>query len=172
MKMLTKAALAAAVTLCAIAPASAQTLVFNGSNGVFGNDVVTPGPATFTDNYTFNLSPGAWMISGTISTTAYTAAQTITNLTASLNGTPFTISGFNAGTASFQFGYVANVNSINPNTLSISGVGGSSAGYSGTLSVIAMPVPEPAAWGLMIGGFAAMGLAARSKRRKSALATA
>ncbi|HEX4181972.1 MAG TPA: PEPxxWA-CTERM sorting domain-containing protein, partial [Caulobacteraceae bacterium] len=39
-----------------------------------------------------------------------------------------------------------------------------SASYSGTATVVLAPAPEPAAWGLMILGFGAMGVAVRHRR--------
>ena len=42
---------------------------------------------------------------------------------------------------------------------------GPSGAYSGTLNIQAAPVPEPATWGLMLVGFAGIGMTLRRRRR-------
>lgn len=48
--------------------------------------------------------------------------------------------------------------------------GGANQIMSGTINVLTSPVPEPGTWALMILGFGAIGLAMRTRRRRTALA--
>ena len=54
------------------------------------------------------------------------------------------------------------------NTIRVTGFTQGSGVYSGTATFAALPVPEPAAWALMIVGFGAIGVAFRRRSTKVA----
>lgn len=151
--------------LAAIAPSHAATyLMFNGSSGVFGNDL-TASP-TFTDTFDLGqFAPGAYLFSGTISSSYQGQAgnaQDIDFTSVSLNGHDFSIS----STGQFELRYVADVPSGTSNLLKVQGTAGSSSTYSGTFNVAS--VPEASTWALMLGGFGMVGYALRGSRRSRA----
>src|SRR6478735_7329484 len=147
-------------------PASATTyLTFNGTTGVFGNDRVAGG--NFDDTIPLaGLAPGAYLISGTISSTYQTANKVLQDIdftSVSLNGSPFDI----VSTGRFEIRTVTDILSNTTNQLRIAGLSGDNASYSGTINVARLAriasVPEPASWAMMVGGFALVGAALRRR---------
>jgi hypothetical protein len=162
--MISRFVLAALLSLSVFSgPVWAATFIqFNGSTGVFGNDLVdTP---TFSDTIDLGtLTPGIWRISATISSTyqdGAQAAQDIDFTGVTLNGTPFEIGSIGQN----EFRFVNNVLSQGSNLFSISGTSGTGASYSGTINIAS--VPEPATWAFILSGFAAVGLAMRKPKRR------
>jgi len=157
--------IAATLVVAAFAafPASAATyLTFNGTTGVFGNDSVAGG--SFDDTIALpGITPGVYLISGTISSTYQTANRALQDIdftNVSLNGSPFDI----LSTGRFEYRTTADILSTTNNQLRITGMSGDNASYSGTINVGRLAaVPEPASWAMMVGGFALIGAALRRR---------
>ncbi len=160
-----KIAALAGAFLLTIAPAAhaATFITFNGTTGVFGNDLV--GSPTFSDVIDLGpLAPGQYLISATISSTYQDgdqAAQDIDFTSVTLNGQSFTV----GSTGQNEYRFINSVFSQGSNLFSISGTGGSNASYSGTVNVAS--VPEPGSWVMLIAGFGAIGIGMRRKSRPS-----
>ncbi|TZG26077.1 PEP-CTERM sorting domain-containing protein [Sphingomonas montanisoli] len=145
-------------------PASASTfLSFNGSTGVFGNDL-TDSPM-FSDTIDLGALPVGWMISATISSTyqdGLQGEQDIDFTGVTLNGQAFDIG--SSGQNEFRFINNA-VAQGTTNLFQISGTSGTNSSYSGTINVA--PVPEPATWMMLICGFGMIAMALRRSWRKA-----
>ncbi|WP_332853235.1 FxDxF family PEP-CTERM protein [Duganella sp. S19_KUP01_CR8] len=116
----------------------------------------------FTDTYTFAYSGLPGSAQGyflNVKNFTFTPASSIHFNWATLDGTALPIfNGVLSGSLFFNVPVSGLV------TLIINGKDKGVASYSGTLDVTS-PVPEPATYGMLLGGLALMGLAAR--RRKS-----
>ena len=157
-------AILSAAVLAASAPASAATfLTFNGTTGVFGNDMVTS--PSFTDSIDLGALPAGWMISATISSTYQDGSQAVQDIdftSVTLNGQTFDI----GTTGQNEFRFINNaVANGTTNLFQISGTSGSNASYSGTINVA--PVPEPATWAMLICGFFMIAMTLRRSWRKA-----
>ena len=162
----------------AASPASAAIVANLGVNptsatGAFSHSV---GGTTFDDQITFQLVGGPQFLTvASVTNNFANAASQITNFSGSI----FRIVGEIGGGDDIRvIGPVAATANCGPNCqgfggsavltagdyyLDLSGTGGGSAGYGGTLSVSA--VPEPSTWAMMILGFFGVGFMAY--RRKS-----
>jgi len=197
-KRLCGALLLGGAILATAAPASAGTYIVTGSRQN-ANPLNPPGTGRCAPGNTVNIAPGALSSTGVMSVFgAFTSTQShciagpppnpltdgifsydfgggnilsgiYTGLT-SLSGTPgvFTAQEFltvTGGTGTF-LGATGYINTLG--TLSFAnGVGTYSGDLSGQLTVA---VPEPASWGMMIGGFALAGAAVRRRQPARALA--
>jgi hypothetical protein len=75
-----------------------------------------------------------------------------------------------AGTYVLQFGS-ANTGATDPSNIDDPNV--SSAAFMDGVSITVAPIPEPASWAMMVGGFLGLGVAMRAGgRRRLAVATA
>jgi hypothetical protein len=161
-------AAAALMTTVTLAPAAhaVQTISFtppaaDGSfSGAFSNvGVASP---SFTDVFNFTF-PTAGIVNGTISSSFTAANNNIDFTSVTLNGKAFDLVSF----GKFEYRELADtLFAGGPQTLIVSGTAGTAATYSGTLSFTSA-VPEPATWAMMIGGFAAVGVAIRRRRSTS-----
>ena len=171
-------AAAAAALAVSSSPASAAVTVVGGSvvnlavpiptvssTGLTINFGQEPIGATQTGAFSFNTDGSAYLANILIGTS--TTGETITG--ASLTGaglgsvlfTPFTVgntSGLSASNISLLAGSTYN--------LSFTGAGNNGAAITGSVSLV--PVPEPATWGMMLLGFAGIGMT--MSRRRPALA--
>ncbi|MES2117860.1 MAG: FxDxF family PEP-CTERM protein [Pseudomonadota bacterium] len=105
------------------------------------------------------LAAGVYDISITLSSQGVTWNQAATNL----NGVVGSFSGSKLQFADFEY------NGSTPFSLTLVGTktaGAAKFGYSGDVSVSA--VPEPETYGMLLGGLALMGVVARRKAKKSA----
>lgn len=112
----------------------------------------------FTDTYTFSYSG----IPGTASGAFFNIASATGDINfswADINGTPLTV--VNSGPISGSLYFVTPVSGLI--TLTIKGSDLGVASYAGTLD-IAAPVPEPATYGMMLGGLALLGVVARRRK--------
>lgn len=154
------AAVAAAFAFSTSANA-AQYLTISGPSGTFGDDNVS---GEFTRTFSFGPQAGYQLASIDVSSIA-------TSIGASndLNFTSVTFNGveFNTVLTGVQeFRNLLNQNLINgENTIVVTGVAQSNAAFAGTISLA--PIPEPAAWAMMIAGFGLVGTATRRRARVS-----
>lgn len=129
----------------------------------FGRSTIPAG--TFTDFLKFNFSlPG--QVDVGLNYFRITA-NGITNLTANFGGQDIALAPLAPGSR-FYVGSLPTTVAAGPQVLTVSGnSAGLRAAYAGTLSFSA--VPEPAAWGLMMFGFGAVGtmMRRRGARRKT-----
>lgn len=115
----------------------------------------------FTDSYTFTYSGAAGFASGLFGNLT-TPNGSIDFTSATLNGT--TLPTLNWGPVSASYFSLVPVDGLL--TLIVSGnTSGTIASYAGTLDVITAAVPEPATYGMMLGGLALMGFVARRRRQ-------
>jgi hypothetical protein len=155
-----RACVAAVAFACLAVPASAATfLSFNGSTGVFGNDLVDS--PSFDDTIDLGaLSPGDYLVSATISSTyqdGEEADQNVDFLSVMFNGVAFDI----GTTGQNEFRFINSIASGNTNLFQISGTSGSNSSYSGTINVAA--IPEPSTWAMAMIGFFVIGSAMRRR---------
>ncbi|WP_348698904.1 FxDxF family PEP-CTERM protein [Duganella fentianensis] len=112
----------------------------------------------FTDTYKFSYSG----LPGSATGAFFNIASVTGNLDfswADINGTPLTV--VNSWPVSGSVFFVTPVSGLI--TLTINGTGSGVASYAGTLDVTA-PVPEPATYGMMLGGLALLGVVARRRK--------
>ena len=164
---------AAAVVICAAAPASAAQYLFNFSgNGFFGGTLNGSGTLT-TDDISFVNALNGYTaqhitgISGTFNGSAITGQAPGTfgaNDLFYLTG-PFFVdgNGLSFKTASGIMGnlFITNDTSYRVNT---QGAGLLTGLVTASASPVAAAVPEPATWAMMLIGFAGIGLAFRRRR--------
>lgn len=155
-----KACVAAVALAYLSAPASATTfLSFNGSTGVFGNDLVDN--PSFDDTIDLGtLAPGAYLVSATISSTyqdGEQAGQDIDFSSVMFNGVEFDI----GTTGQNEFRFINSIASGSSNLFRIQGTSGINSSYSGTINVAS--VPEPDTWAMALIGFFVIGAAIRRR---------
>ncbi|MCP2007943.1 FxDxF family PEP-CTERM protein [Duganella violaceipulchra] len=113
----------------------------------------------FTDTYTFSYSGLPGTAQGFFANVASTAGDLNFNW-ADINGAPLPVMNIGAFSGSLYFATPV----VGLLTLTIKGTDHGVGSYAGTLDVTS-PVPEPATYGMLLGGLALMGALAR--RRKS-----
>ncbi|WP_066720566.1 FxDxF family PEP-CTERM protein [Sphingomonas pituitosa] len=163
-----------AAALIAVAPAQAQTyfgpsdmnlaLSADGSiSASFGQSGITAG--NFSHIYQFTL-PQDGLASGSIITSAVTfQGKTDLDLTSVLfNGVQLT-GFFGGGLNEFVFANAVPIKAGVVNEITINGFSRGNGSYGGQGVFVPSGVPEPAAWGMMIGGFGLAGAAMRRTRR-------
>ena len=148
-----KAFALAAGMACAISPAFAADQVIDlssGSASFIGSGPLLDGG---DDLISFvNLAAGSYEFVFTLS------SQFITGLAALIDGQAATVNNFGAASG---FAYLESTGNA-PFTLSISGLAGSRANYSGELSVTA--VPEPQTYAMVLAGLCVVAFLARRRR--------
>ena len=167
------AAALGASALIAVAPAQAQNyfgpadmnLAFGVDGTIsanFGRSGITAG--NFTDIYQFTL-PQNGMASGSIITSAVTfKGPTDLDLkSVTFNGVALT-GFFGSGINEFVFANAVPIVAGAQNEIVIKGFARGNGSYAGQGVFAPSGVPEPAAWGMMIGGFGLAGAAMRRAR--------
>ncbi len=115
---------------------------------------------SFMDVFNFGAVPIGSLIDGSLVTSGFTAAQNITFTQASINGTMFTMS----PTGAFEYGSLAQTPFTGGDLiLTVWGTAGNAASYAGTINV--NMIPEPATYGMLLGGLALVGLLARRRKQ-------
>ena len=168
------AAALGAAALVAVSPAQAQNYFgaadMHPALGVggtistnFGRSGITAG--YFTDIYRFTL-PNAGKASGSIITSA-NGLEDVTDLdlkSVTFNGVPL-VGFFGSGINEFVFANAVPIVAGAQNEIIISGFARGNGSYAGQGVFSPSGVPEPAVWGMMIGGFGLAGVAIRRARR-------
>jgi hypothetical protein len=156
-KVLFAAALASATILSAPAAQAAQFLNFDGISGTFGYNNLVAG--SFDNTFTFDVGSLPGTAGGTISSIRVSSLTDIDFTSVTLNGEDFDID----STGTVEFRHITLPVSAGLQTINVKGTSGGNASYDGVISFA--PVPEPATWAMMVGGFGLVGGAMR--RRKS-----
>jgi len=114
----------------------------------------------FTDTFTFSPTLPSSVVSASLISIGFSNADNIDFTSVTLNGYALKIVNGIVDTAITS----SQLNLTGPLTLSVSGLSGTGASYSGTINVTA--VPEPETFAMLGAGLALVGFAAR--RRKAA----
>jgi hypothetical protein len=123
----------------------------------------------FSDTFTFTPSVSG-LVNGSLITTSFKSSDNINFTSATLNGVAYAFSPNGPN----EFGFSPVDFASGPLVLKVFGIAapllaaGTSiaASYSGTLNVSA--VPEPATYGMMLGGLGLIGFMARRRKKESA----
>ncbi|WP_296600855.1 FxDxF family PEP-CTERM protein [Phenylobacterium sp.] len=131
-----------------------------------------PGSTFFTDNFAFNLPDG--VVGFTLSSIGFLTNSALVVSSFTWNGVALSVTNTPSGDGGnivMASGGPLPVVAGGPQLLTITGTGGPQAVFSGTATFdAAAPVPEPAAWALMIMGFGGTG--ALMRRRRATLSVA
>lgn len=112
----------------------------------------------FTDTYTFSYSGLPGTAQGFFANVASTGGD-LNFLSADINGTALPVMNVGGFSGSLYFSTPV----VGLVTLTIKGTDTGIGSYGGTLDVTS-PVPEPATYGMLLGGIALMGLVARRRQ--------
>lgn len=168
-------AVAAGTALFAASSAyAAHSITYNvGANGSFSASFENPTPDNpFDDTYTpFTIATNG-SLSGTLSTVGVDVANDVDFTLARVEGNtlvdffPLAVTPGGGNPDALEFGFFID-RPIVAGTYALRVAGnrpGANGSYSGTLSF--SPVPEPAAWAMMLFGFGAVGFAMRRRRNE------
>ena len=161
--------LAAAAVLCLAGAAHADDATMNVNLGGdaygalsahFGVTHVEAGD--FYDTFYFTPSNGSWFVDSSLVTIGFQPATNIDFYSAEINGHAMTLT----PNGTFEYGMMLNEPIQGPLVLTIYGdvegmSGAASASYAGSINIT--PVPEPATYGMLLGGMAALGAFARRR---------
>ena len=163
-----KSALLSAVLVSALPCAFADDIatsvpLINGSGGFSsaGFDVTHSLDGAFTDTFSFTPSVPLSLVDASLVTNGFNNTQNIDFTSATLNGTPLTLS----PSGTFETGSLSPTALSGNLVLTVVGNAGSNASYAGTLNV--SPVPEPETYGMLLGGLAVLGLISRRRKQGS-----
>lgn len=167
-------AASAALATVAMAPAANATVVdpinLSGKTTDALSGVVPAG--LFSDVFAFTLATDS-----TLTSSAITSILTILGGAGDLDFSSVTFDGSIPFSITNNMGGYTDLASISgvflaagAHTLTVSGIAHGAASYGGNINIT--PVPEPAAWSLMIAGIAAGGLTMRLRARKARTAFA
>ena len=162
-KLLVAVSLAAASVAAAPAAQAAQFLTFDGTSGTFGFNSVAGG----SFSHTFNFTVGTGTAGSTISSIKVSNTNDIDFDSVTLNGVEFDV---DVDTDNVEFRSISQLVSAGEQTIIVAGTSGGNGSYSGDLAFA--PVPEPATWAMMIGGFGLVGGAMRRRRVQGKIVTA
>lgn len=167
----------AAAGLSVAQPASAgEFLNITGPTGVYGNlnvTCLTTAPCSFTNLFSFVTPVGYDLVSLDLTSVSISPETNIdfTPGSVTLNGVALTFDSFGAiDEAAHLYNQLLSPGAIN--VLSVSGLSGGSASFTGTLAFASSVVPEPGTWMLMVTGIGAIGVAMRRKRKTTTVRTA
>ncbi len=156
-----KALSAAACLFLSMSSAMASPVeLTKGAGGIYtGYFGATHTSGAFTDVYEFSPTLTFGSFDTVLPSIGTSAASNIDFTFADFNGHALTLN----SSGPLESAYLGLTSFNGPLTLTVSGLSGATASYSGSLNVV--PVPEPESYALMLGGLALLGVVAR--RRKS-----
>ena len=161
-----KSAIFSAILVTALPSAFAEDItesvpLIDGSGGfssaAFGVTHAIEG--AFTDTFTFTPSVPLSLVDASLLTQGFQGAQNVDFTSATLNGSSLTLS----PSGTFETGALSHTGLAGPLILTVVGTAGSNASYAGTLNV--SPVPEPATFGMLLGGLSILGLISRRRKQ-------
>ena len=164
-----KSVVATAVLAAASFSASATTynlgtLNPNGFDTLFGTSLDYAANTAINDTWTFTLLESSSTSFAALQTFAINAGR-INNFAAVLNGTSFGAPMTGAGAQMLSWSGDLGAGLYSVTVTGLTGLAG--AQYGATVSAIpAAAVPEPATYGMMLGGLALLGAVARRKAKK------
>jgi hypothetical protein len=140
------------------------TLAQNGNfwSANYGDTIATKGD--FIDEFVFSPSTLSGMTDTAFFSLAFDKMQSIKFTSASINGVSIPVA------SGCLFGVCAGGGGLLPTylsgglTLIVAGTSGGDGSFAGTLNIKA--VPEPATYGMMLGGLGLIGLMARRRKRQ------
>jgi len=125
----------------------------------------TPLAGAFTDVFTFTPSATAGSsVWGSLVNTSFSGVASITFTSADLNGTALTTGALPLGPVSYNFATLLPATVSGPLTLTIHGENTGGGSYGGDINLTLAPVPEPATYGMMLGGLGLLGFMAWRKK--------
>lgn len=158
-----KAIAVAAAMLASMGAAQAETFTVDltgGPTNWTGGFNATHTAGAFTDTFNFVNFNGKGLAAGFAANYAY-KGHDINFTSATLNGVTLDLT--NSGKeSSVRFEDLVVDGAL---SLVISGVSIGSASYAGTLDLVAAPVPEPATYGMMLGGMGLLAFVARRRKQ-------
>ena len=160
---------AAAVALSSNANA-AQTLIISGPSGNFGDDEVvcgaSPTPCSFSRTFAFATPAGFNQVNLDISSLLSSTANDINFTSVTFNGVNFNV--ITTGMQEFRNLLTQNLRTDGTsNVIAVSGTTGGNSSFRGNINLANNAVPEPGTWGLMLLGFAGIGISLRRRRHSS-----
>ncbi|HZT54606.1 MAG TPA: FxDxF family PEP-CTERM protein [Burkholderiaceae bacterium] len=128
----------------------------------------TPSGSSFVDTYTFTLTGGSFLTTGSVDSSAI-GGQDIdfTGITIMRGAT--TVASFANGGTDAQEHYTLAQTLLTPGNYALVVTGTQSvdaASYAGNLAMVAAPVPEPEAYAMLIAGLGVLGFVARRRRQR------
>jgi len=146
--------------------ADAKTIALTGGNGYLTANFGDTHTGAFTDTFTFTASNTAGLTDLSFFNLTYNLAQAVDFTSATINGVNVPVFNTPTGTLPhFSTGGIPPTFFSGGNlVLTITGTALSNGGsYSGIINLSA--VPEPATYGMMLGGLAMLGFMARRRKR-------
>jgi len=120
---------------------------------------------SFVDTFNFTPSSGTFLVDASLVTLGFSPPSDVNLDFAFINGNPMVLT----GPGIFEYGYLVPTAISGPLVLTVIGnvgsagaIGPASASYSGTLNI--SPVPEPAAYAMLLAGLAVAGVAGLRRR--------
>lgn len=147
--------------------ADTETIALTGSGGYLTADFGASHTGNFTDTFTFTAADTTGLTDLSFFNFVYTVAQSVDFTSASINGVTVPVTNATAPGAvpHYSFGGIPpTFLSGGSLVLTISGTAlGTGGSYSGIINLSA--VPEPATYGMMMGGLAMLGFMARRRKQ-------
>lgn len=159
--------LAASSAAMAAAPQGPGTVTLTNTSSNFWSASIgdTPALGAFTDVFTFTPSVTAGSTAyGSLVNTSFFGLSNISFTSAYLNSTSLITSSLPVGFVTYNFATLLPSTFSGPLTLTVNGINTGGGSYGGDINVTMAPVPEPATYGMLLGGLALLGFAASRKK--------
>ncbi|WP_338769792.1 FxDxF family PEP-CTERM protein [Massilia sp. METH4] len=120
----------------------------------------------FIDIFNFSPTSGSWSVDASLVTIGFQPATNINFYAAEINGYAMTLT----GNGVFEYGWMLGEPIMGPLVLTVYGdtegmMGAASASYAGTINI--SPIPEPATYGMLLGGLGVLAMLSRKKLQTS-----